>query len=63
MSFFNKLQIEEIVAIGYEAGEIAAASQKSADFQVMQKPDGSSVTSADVEVSKFVNKKLFSFAK
>lgn len=58
MPFFNKSEIEEIVSIAFEAGEIAAKSQKSGDFSVIKKPDGSSVTSADIEVSQFINQKL-----
>ncbi len=58
MSYFNKSQIEKIVEIAFEAGEIAANAQKSSNFKVMLKSDNSSVTTADVEVSKFINKKL-----
>lgn len=57
-SFFNQRQIEYIVACALDAGEIAARAQKSGDFQVMQKPDKSKVTTADIAVSQFINEKL-----
>ena len=56
--FFNKSQIENIISCAFDGGEIAERSQKSKDFQVLKKPDGSSVTSADIAVSKHINQKL-----
>lgn len=61
MSYLNKLQIEKIVEIAFEAGEIAVTFQKSKNFDVMKKDDGSSVTTADIAVSKFINQKLSEF--
>ncbi|MBM5782637.1 MAG: 3'(2'),5'-bisphosphate nucleotidase CysQ [Pelagibacterales bacterium] len=58
MSYFNEAQIEKIVEIAFEAGEIAVRAQNSGDFKVMTKPDNSKVTSADIEVSKFIHQKL-----
>ncbi len=55
---FNQKQIEKIVACGLTAGEIAARFQKSRDFQIMTKADNSKVTTADIEVSKFIAAKL-----
>ncbi len=57
-SFFSQNQIEKIVSCAYEAGEIAANFQKSGNFEIMKKPDNSSVTSADIEVSKFIAQEL-----
>ncbi len=57
-SFFNQKQIEYIVSCAFDAGEIAARAQKSANFQVMKKADNSKVTTADIAVSKFINQKL-----
>lgn len=57
-SIFSSKQIEEIILIAFEAGEIAANFQKSGNFQIMKKPDNSSVTSADIAVSKFIYEKL-----
>ncbi len=57
-SFFNQNQIEKIISCAFEAGEIAANFWKSGKFEIMKKSDGSSVTSADIAVSKFINQKL-----
>ncbi len=56
--FFNQNQIEKIVACAFDAGEIAVKFQKSGDFQITKKPDNSSVTTADIAVSKFIDEKL-----
>lgn len=56
--FFTAEQIEKIVDCALKAGEIAADFQKSGDFEIMKKADGSSVTSADIAVSKFIAQKL-----
>ena len=57
-SFFSQNQIEKIINCAYAAGEIAANFQKSGNFEIMKKPDNSSVTSADIAVSKFISQKL-----
>lgn len=56
--FFTKNQIEKIVSCALEAGEIAVNFQKSGKFEIMKKPDSSSVTTADIAVSQFINQKL-----
>ncbi len=58
MSFFNQVQIDQIISFAFEAGEIAAKAQKSGDFTVERKIDNSKVTSADIAVSKFLDEKL-----
>jgi 3'(2'), 5'-bisphosphate nucleotidase len=58
MSYFTKSQIEKIVSCAFMAGEIAENFQKFGDFLIMKKPDGSSVTTADIAVSEFINQKL-----
>ena len=56
--FFTQNQIEKIVSIALEAGKIAADFQKAGNLEIMKKVDNSSVTSADIAVSQFINKKL-----
>ena len=51
MSYLTKSQIEKIITYAFMAGEIAEKFQKFGDFLIMKKPDGSSVTSADIVVS------------
>lgn len=55
-NFFTKSQIDKIVALAYEAGEIAAQAFRAKDFSVSVKSDGSKVSSADIAVSKFCAK-------
>ncbi|MBP7709783.1 MAG: hypothetical protein KA100_01780 [Rickettsiales bacterium] len=57
-SFFSKNQIEKIVSIALEAGEIAALAFKEKNFTIKKKSDHSQVTSADIAVSKFLHDKL-----
>jgi 3'(2'), 5'-bisphosphate nucleotidase len=57
-NFFNKSQIENIVACTLEAGEIAKNFFNTKNFEVEKKPDGSKVTSADKAVSKFLREKF-----
>ncbi len=57
-SFFSKSQIEKIVLIALEAGEIAAQAFKAKNFTVEKKSDNSQVTSADIAVSKFLRDSL-----
>ena len=58
MSYFTESQIEKIVSFAFMAGEIAEKFQKFGDFLIMKKPDGTSVTTADIAVSEFINQKL-----
>lgn len=58
MYIFTKAQIEQIVSLSLEAGEIAKKSFQAKDFEVMVKKDGSKVTSCDIEISKFFREKL-----
>jgi 3'(2'), 5'-bisphosphate nucleotidase len=57
-SFFSEAQIEKIVSIALEAGEIAALAFKAKNFSIEKKSDNSQVTSADIAVSKFLHEKL-----
>lgn len=56
--FFSQNEIDKIVAIALEAGEIAAKSFKKKDFTISKKSDNSNVTSADIKVDQFINQKL-----
>ena len=58
MSFFKAQEIERILAIAIEAGEIATQAFLSKDFFTQRKTDNSQVTTADIAVSKFLRKKL-----
>ncbi len=58
MSFFSQNQINKIVELAFEAGEMALKRQKSRDFQTTLKADKSEVTTADIEISKLLNEKL-----
>ncbi len=55
---FNKSQIDKIVSFAIEAGDIANKAFKTKDFEIKIKSDNSKVTSADIEISKFIDKKL-----
>ncbi len=55
---FNKSQIDKIIALALEAGEIAAQAFRAKDFLVSVKSDGSKVSSADIAVSEFLHKNL-----
>lgn len=57
-AFFNKIQCEKIVALALAAGEIAAQAFKEKKFSIERKSDNSQVTSADIQVSEFLRKKL-----
>ena len=57
-SFFTKFQIDKIVNLAIEAGEIAASAFTAKDFLITKKADGSSVTSADIAVSNFLREHL-----
>jgi 3'(2'), 5'-bisphosphate nucleotidase len=52
--FFAEEDIEKIVIIAKEAGEVAKKYFFSRDFEVQKKLDNSSVTDADIAVSKFI---------
>ncbi|NBV05629.1 MAG: hypothetical protein EBS06_00130 [Proteobacteria bacterium] len=56
--FFNQNQIEKIISLALEAGEIAVNFQKSNNFEIIKKADNTSVTSADITISEFINKNL-----
>ncbi len=58
MSFFNEEQTKEITSIAFEAGKIAIDFFHNKNFEVQRKSDNSKVTSADLEVSKFIDKSL-----
>jgi len=58
MSFFNQDQINNIIDFAFAAGKIALSKQKSRDFQTTLKADKSEVTTADIEISKFLHEKL-----
>ncbi len=63
-ALFSKDEIEKIVSIASEAGLILSEFFKQKNFEIFTKEDGSKVTSADLEVSKFLRQKLmenFSF--
>jgi len=55
---FSQSQINKIVSFAFDAGQIAINAQKSKNFTVTKKPDNTDVTSADIEISKFLNQKL-----
>lgn len=54
----NKSQINKIVSFAIKAGEIADKAFKTRDFEIKIKSDNSKVTSTDIEISKFIDKKL-----
>lgn len=58
MFLFDQFQINKVIDCAFEAGEIALKAQKLGDFKVMKKADNSSVTTADIAVSKFIDKEL-----
>ncbi len=58
MNFFNKNDIEKIIAIGFEAGDLALQRQKNRDFNTSKKSDNSDLTSVDLEISKIIATKL-----
>lgn len=58
MSYLTKTQIEKVVSCAFDAGKISERFRKDKDFQVMKKPDGSSVTTADITVSELINRRL-----
>ena len=53
MSFFNKTQTQKIVALAFEAGEIAKKFFKTHNLKIEKKSDNSDVTNADIAISKF----------
>jgi 3'(2'), 5'-bisphosphate nucleotidase len=55
---FNKTQIDKIIALTLEAGEIAARAFEAKNFSVAVKSDGSKVSSADIAVSEFLRENL-----
>jgi 3'(2'), 5'-bisphosphate nucleotidase len=57
-NFFTKPQIDKIVSLALEAGEIAAKAFKAKDFSVSVKSDNSKVSSADIAVSQFIRENL-----
>jgi 3'(2'), 5'-bisphosphate nucleotidase len=54
----TKSQIETIILIAFDAGNIALKRQKNRDFDVKKKLDNSDVTSVDIEISEFLRQKL-----
>ncbi len=56
----NKKDIEKLVAIAKEAGEIAVSSRKSSDFKIKKKLDGSKVSTSDILVDEFLQKSILS---
>ena len=58
MAFFTEAQIEKIISITLEAGEIAKKYFKSHHLKITRKSDNSQVTEADIAVSKFFEEKL-----
>lgn len=57
-SYFTQNQIDKIVKLAFEAGEIAVGHFNKKNFEIYQKPDNSKVTSADLEISKFLEQNL-----
>ena len=53
MSFFNETQTQKIVALAFEAGEIAKKFFKTHNLKIEKKSDNSDVTNADIAISKF----------
>lgn len=58
MTYLNKSQIDGIVKIALEAGEIAKEFFVKKSFTISKKVDDSDVTSADIAVSDFIYKSL-----
>ena len=58
MSFFTKNQINNIVKISLEAGEIAKNFFYSRNFTINKKSDNSDVSSADIAISDFIYNQL-----
>ena len=54
-SFFSESQIKKITELALEAGNIATSYFTKKNFDIFTKADGSKVTNADIEVSKFLN--------
>lgn len=54
----NTQQIDAIVSIALEAGEIAVKYKQNRDFEINFKDDGSEVTTADLKVSEFLHYNL-----
>lgn len=54
----NQDQINYIIDVAYDAGEIAKRYFYDKNFDVTLKSDNSKVTSADLEISKFIKKSL-----
>lgn len=59
MAFFNEEEINKIVKIAIEAGEIAKKFHQLANLKVAKKPDNSSVSEADTFVSQFIGENLY----
>ncbi len=60
MAFFRQEQIDKIIEIAKNAGEIALSFRKSNDYKISHKADNTEVTDADFAVSKFINENLTS---
>jgi 3'(2'), 5'-bisphosphate nucleotidase len=58
MNYFNQKEIETIISLALQAGEIAAQSFKKKDFTISRKIDNSEVTSVDHKISEFLEQKL-----
>lgn len=57
-NFFTKAEIDKIIAIAFEAGEMAARAFKAKNFSVSLKKDSSKVSTADIAISEFVRENL-----
>lgn len=55
-SFFTKEQIDKIVSLAVEAGEIAIKEFQRKTFSIKRKVDGSCITSSDLMISEFFRK-------
>ncbi len=58
-SFFTKEQIDKIVSLAIEAGEIAIKEFQEKTFSIKRKEDGSCVTSTDAMISEFFRKNFY----
>ncbi len=58
MGFFNKGQIDKIISIAFEAGKIALKYHNAQNFEISRKLDDSEVTTADLEISQYINQEL-----
>jgi len=57
-NFFTKAEIDKIVSLAFEAGDMAAKAFKAKNFSVSVKKDASKVSSADIAISEFLRENL-----